>query len=413
MPRTPGIQVRHARSCRTGGGGRCNCSPSYRAEVYIKREGRKVRKTFPTHDQAREWRDQALVAARRGALRSPSARKLTEAAEHWLEGARSGAITNRSGDPYKPAAVRGYEKALRLRVLPDLGDARLTDVRLTNLQELVDRMRADGLAPSTVESTINPIRAIYRRAHQRGEVTINPTRGLELPAIRSKPRRFASPSEAAALIAAVPRGDRAVWATAFYAGLRRGELRGLRVEDVDLAAGLIHVRRGWDDLEGEVAPKTSQGRRKVPIPAVLRDHLDAHPLPDDPGALIFGAGRGAAFGPQGLAGRATAAWKAAGLERITLHEARHTFASLMIAAGVNAKALSTFMGHFSISITLDLYGHLMPGSEAEAADLLERYLRAEAAEQVRGADISRNLPGGRISDHPGEMGDVQEENVIV
>ena len=59
---------------------------------------------------------------------------------------------------------------------------------------------------------------------------------------------------------------------------------------------------------------------------------------------------------------------------ITLHEARHTFASLMIAAGVNAKALSTYMGHANISITLDRYGHLMPGNEAEAAHLLDAYL---------------------------------------
>ncbi|HVF79428.1 MAG TPA: site-specific integrase, partial [Solirubrobacteraceae bacterium] len=62
------------------------------------------------------------------------------------------------------------------------------------------------------------------------------------------------------------------------------------------------------------------------------------------------------------------------LERITLHEARHTYASLMIAAGVNAKALSTYMGHANISITLDRYGHLMPGNEAEAATLLDAYL---------------------------------------
>jgi integrase len=67
------------------------------------------------------------------------------------------------------------------------------------------------------------------------------------------------------------------------------------------------------------------------------------------------------------------------LNRITLHECRHTFASLMIAAGVNAKALSTFMGHAAIGITLDRYGHLMPGSEAEAAGLLDAYLAAQRA----------------------------------
>jgi integrase len=69
----------------------------------------------------------------------------------------------------------------------------------------------------------------------------------------------------------------------------------------------------------------------------------------------------------------------AGVEPICLHDCRHTFASLMIAAGVNAKALSTFMGHANISITLDRYGHLMPGAEDEAAALLDGYLQAARA----------------------------------
>ena len=73
-------------------------------------------------------------------------------------------------------------------------------------------------------------------------------------------------------------------------------------------------------------------------------------------------------------------WVRAGagaLEPITLHECRHTFASLMISAGVNAKALSTYLGHSSITITLDRYGHLMPGNEGEAATLLDAYLARE------------------------------------
>ncbi len=74
------------------------------------------------------------------------------------------------------------------------------------------------------------------------------------------------------------------------------------------------------------------------------------------------------------ADRAGDVWKDASLTRITLHEARHTYASLMIAAGVNAKALSSYMGHANIAITLDRYGHLMPGNEAEAATLLDAYL---------------------------------------
>jgi len=68
---------------------------------------------------------------------------------------------------------------------------------------------------------------------------------------------------------------------------------------------------------------------------------------------------------------------------VTPHECRHTFASLMIAAGVNAKALSTFMGHAAIGIRLDLYGHPMPGSEAEAAALLDGYVAAQREAAAR------------------------------
>lgn len=72
--------------------------------------------------------------------------------------------------------------------------------------------------------------------------------------------------------------------------------------------------------------------------------------------------------------RAQRIWEKAKLARITLHEARHTYASLMIAAGVNAKSLQTYMGHSSVTVTYDRYGHLMPGNEDEAAALLDAYL---------------------------------------
>jgi integrase len=90
--------------------------------------------------------------------------------------------------------------------------------------------------------------------------------------------------------------------------------------------------------------------------------------------LVFGLRGVSPFCDRTLAERAGRAWKREQLKGITLHECRHTFASLMIAAGVNAKALSTYMGHATISITLDRYGHLMPGSEDEAAGLLDSYL---------------------------------------
>ena len=91
--------------------------------------------------------------------------------------------------------------------------------------------------------------------------------------------------------------------------------------------------------------------------------------------LVFADARGAPFHAASLYRRADRAWAEAGLaERLWLHQARHTYASFMTAAGVNAKALSVFMGHSSIKVTFGLYGHLMPGTEAEAAALLDGFL---------------------------------------
>jgi integrase len=146
-----------------------------------------------------------------------------------------------------------------------------------------------------------------------------------------------------------------------------------RLEDVDLPAGLIRVDRSYDPRARQfVTLKSRAGTRAVPIPKVLRGHLSAHKLTlGRSEGLIFGATAERPFtGSNKIREREESPL----LEPIGLHECRHTFASLMIAAGVNAKALSTYMGHSSITITLDRYGHLFPGNEDEAATLLDAYL---------------------------------------
>jgi integrase len=97
---------------------------------------------------------------------------------------------------------------------------------------------------------------------------------------------------------------------------------------------------------------------------------------------------GGANAARRAAERGTAAMRDAGIEPLAIHDCRHTYASLMIAAGVNAKALSEFMGHGTIAITLDLYGHLMPGSHDEAAGLLDAFL----AREVGGTNPAETAP---------------------
>jgi integrase len=113
----------------------------------------------------------------------------------------------------------------------------------------------------------------------------------------------------------------------------------------------------------------------VPIFSPLRKHLLEHRmLQGRPEGLVFGRRADKPFTPTFIQKRADDAWRQVKLQRITLQEFRHVAASAMIRAGVNAKALSTFMGHSSISVTFDVYGHLFPGSEDEAAELVNAML---------------------------------------
>src|SRR5579884_2303388 len=148
----------------------------------------------------------------------------------------------------------------------------------------------------------------------------------------------------------------------------------LRWEEVHLATGVTRARRAYDEkVHLDVEPKSRAGRRSVTIIGALRDILVVHKAAQERSdGLVVGAD--APFQPSNLWRRAQRAWERAGLQPIGLHEARHTFASVLIAAGVNAKAITTCMGHASIQTTYDLYGKLMPGSEAEAAALVDAYL---------------------------------------
>jgi hypothetical protein len=178
--RYEGIVVRHSRGCRSRQGGRCSCRPSFQAQVWSAREQKTIRRSFRELGEARAWRQQSLIAVRNGLLRSPSQTTLNDAAADWLEAAEAGLVRTRSGETYKPSAVRAYRQALNHRALPHLGSKRLTSITHLMLQDFADQLSAQGLSPSSVRNTLLPLRAIFRRADSRGEVAINPTLPLPL-----------------------------------------------------------------------------------------------------------------------------------------------------------------------------------------------------------------------------------------
>jgi len=394
-----GIRKRHSKRCSTREGGRCNCKAGWEASIYLAREDRRITKAFPREAEAKSWRADAKRASEQGGIR-PTPRSsctLIEALRRFIAGMEAGTVRPKGRERYKPNTTRSYERALRVHIeQSDLAEIKVPEVRRRDLQDFADELLAAGLSPGTVSNVLNPIQAFYRWEIDRDELTYNPSERIDLPNGDSKrPKRVASPAEAAALLAALDTEDRPVWATAFYAGLRRGELQALRVCDIDLKANLIAVERGWDQVEGAIEPKSRAGRRTVPLLAVLRDYLTQHlrrmgRSGDD---LVFGRSSAQAFYASTVDGRAKRAWKAANkcehpageregckpelLVPISLHLCRHTFASLLIDSGANPKAIQEFMGHSKIQTTFDVYGHLLPGSRDEVRRRMDAYLRGD------------------------------------
>jgi integrase len=374
-----GIEVRHARACRSREGGGCGCTPAYQAHVFDKRTGKRIRKTFGTRSAAKLWRQDALVALRRGELAPSSTTTTVEGAvTAWIEAAKRGTVRTRGRRPFALGTIRSVEQNYRLRVKDRFGRRRLDRVTLLDLQEWVDELDGDGVHASTIETSVLPLRLAYRRAKGRGEIPVDPTDGLELPSkpIRGSARRPPEPNRLRALLDAAPACDRPAWATLILTGLRRGELRGLEWRQLDFNAGVIRVEQQYQEGEG-LKPTKGRRNRTVPLGETLATTLREH-------RLRTGRREGLVFGEDGrrpldtgkLQTRADEAWEEAELSRVTPHVCRHYYATMMAAAGTPLERLSRYLGHSSIAVTWDNYGHLFPGDEVADATLQEAFLAA-------------------------------------
>jgi integrase len=236
------------------------------------------------------------------------------------------------------------------------------------------------------------LQAIYRRARRAGLVPTNPTADLELPS-SGRRERAATPSQTAELLGVLPELERAVWGMAFYAGLRRGELQALRVQDVDFEQSVIRVERGWDPVEGPIAPKSRAGTRTVFLLETLRPLLEAVAAHDDSEGLFFGSTAVSAFEPRNIERKARRAWKAENdrrtekelpaVEWFGLHEARHSFSTFLDHAGVSETRANRMMGH-SDGTVAGRYRHLLPGQLTEDAKRLDAYLEGAGSGKVVG-----------------------------
>lgn len=398
--RPEGIQPRHRRSCPARQDGDCNCGDRlhWQAATWDPVTRKKIRRTFPTLAAAKAWRGDAQVAVRRNELRAVRSPTVDEAADDLLTGMRDGSIRARGGREFKPSTIRSYELLLDQRIRPAFGRRRLADLTRGDLMALVEAMLREERDGSTIRNALMPVRLMYRRALAAGQVAVNPTAGLTLPSAEGRRDRIATPAEAAALLAALSVESRVLWAVALYAGLRAGEIAGLDWSAVDFEAGRITVERSWCGRSHTfVAPKSRAGRREVPMVGPLRQLLLEHRLRTGRReGLVFGANGTRPFSYSALKSRSLTAWERARVPPLqcdvdasrrddrpvpefgylTLHEARHTYCSTVLAAGVSPAAVSRYAGHASVAFTLTRYVKALAGTEASDAGRLEAFLSA-------------------------------------
>ncbi len=281
-------------------------------------------------------------------------------------------------------------------IKPALGRVKLKNLNAIHLQGLYrDRLdrgisEGKGLSGSTVQKMHHVIHKALDQAVKWDLIPRNPADSVKAPAPSSKEMRPLSADEARRLLGAAKDSRlEALYVLAVHTGMRRGELLGLKWEDVDLDGDVprIRVRRTLTRIEdgkrlalGE--PKTKKSRRTIRLTPGAVEALKRHrarqaeerlkvgSLYKDAG-LVFAGERGGFINPSNLRQRSLIPLlRNAGLPQITFHDLRHTCASLLFQRNVHPKFVQELLGHASVSITLDTYSHMLPGMGGEAADAM-------------------------------------------
>lgn len=271
------------------------------------------------------------------------------------------AVTNN-----KPSEVDSKRIAFRLHLNPVLGELKLTEIGMKQVERFKAKKLAEGLSPKTINNHLTMLRRLLAVAVEWGHLDhIIPIKWLKCPEPEFD---FLSFDEADRLIEAAEAEWRAMIVVGLKAGLRQGELLALRWEDCDLVTGRILVRRAV--ARGKIGtPKSGKGR-EVSIGRIAVEALKAHRHLK--GELVFSDLDGQLLTKGACKHPLWRAAKKAGLRRIGWHVLRHTFASHLVMRGAPLKAVQELMGHATIEMTMR-YAHLSPDVRHAAARLLDSH----------------------------------------
>jgi integrase/predicted RNA-binding Zn-ribbon protein involved in translation (DUF1610 family) len=294
----------------------------------------------------------------------------------------------------RPTTYESYKGLCADHVIPRLGFVQLQKLCAAQINGLYayllneGRIRGKGgLSPSSVRRVHAALRRACRDAVRWGRLTTNPA------ACADPPKSSAEHSEQAVwnadqlqgFLASVA-GDRlfALWRLLAMTGMRRGEALGLRWEDLDMGQGSLSIRRALVPVNGVAQisePKTRRGRRTIAIDPETLEALKAHAArqADERGASgeawlesgnVFVRPSGEALQPFAVSKAFHQLSAAACLPRVRLHDLRHTYATVALATGINPRIVSGRLGHSTVALTLDVYSHVLPQQDREAAELI-------------------------------------------
>ena len=277
----------------------------------------------------------------------------------------------------RETTFKDYRGNLIRHLTPYFQGGKIRAVQRTHVEAFRAHLLDRGIGDRTVNKCLTLLGQMYRYAIRHEWLEINPAEGTKL---RASSRRshdlvesnILAPLEIRALLDACDARWRSIVMTAVMSGLREGELLGLQWGDIDWQTRQVYVRQQY--TAGRFSElKTKASRRRVDLPAGLVAELRRWRLQCPPGVhdLVFPNGAGNPENHANLLNRGFyPALRRAGLRKIRFHDLRHTYASLLIANGEHPKRIQALMGHSSINVTMDVYGHLMPGGGDEVADRL-------------------------------------------
>jgi integrase len=290
----------------------------------------------------------------------------------------------------RESAWARYEELSRLHIIPTLGALVLSRLTAQHLNALYAQKLEEGLSPSTV----NYIHRTLHKALQdalRADLVQRNVADLDTAPRKAETKIEVFNAEQARIFLEAIRGDRleALYVMAITTALREGELLALRWQDVDLNTGFAQVRSTHRKMKGRFiinSPKTARGRRKVALTTIAVEALKQHRerqqverleagLAWHENDLVFPNELGERMnGITVYCQRFLPLLKRAGLPPIRFHDLRHTSATLLLLQGIHPKVVSEMLGHSTVSITLDLYSHVLPDMQREATKALDKLL---------------------------------------